>query len=679
MTKKKIVIEAKEDFLERLSSASSINAMAELIWNGVDAGSNIVDVQVVTNAIDGVEEIRIQDYGSGIPYGDVEDLFGNLGESWKKDTGRKYGRALHGKDGEGRFKAFALGHNVTWNTTYSSGNGNQTYQITGESTALIESLSYTDPTPATNTLTGTEVVISNIENSHGSLLGENASKELAKLFAAYLSKYPGINITLNGTTIDPSGYQNHVKEIQLQPITLSNGETAEVTVSIIEWNISTKRAVHLCDGNGVSLHEIEGRFRAPGFDFTAYIKSDHFRELDKGNFLILDDLHPDVETLVSRGKDAIRTHFRKRLAAKQCKIVEKWKKEEVYPFEEKEELTPVEEAERQVFDILGVNLEAYLPKFDEADHNSRKFTFMLMAQALKENPKSVQKIITETLNLKKEAQDDLAALLEKTTFSNIISSASVVANRLNFLTGLENLLFDDETKPKFLERDQLHKILETEAWIFDEEFTLSSSEERLEEVLRKHVGVLGEREDGGTDVDVGDGKRGRIDLQLSRTITPRSGEHDYLVVELKRPTKKIDDGVITQVKKYANAVVNDERFLGVPAKWKFLAVSNEMNEFARNDANQQGKPQGQVWISPNGQVTVWVREWAEVINTARARLQFINASLDYEADRESAREYLHKAHEKFIPEIDKDEESEVTVDVEIAMETPEKEIEATAD
>jgi hypothetical protein len=122
-------------------------------------------------------------------------------------------------------------------------------------------------------------------------------------------------------------------------------------------------------------------------------------------------------------------------------------------------------------------------------------------------------------------------------------------------------------------------------------------------------------------------------------------------VELKRPSKRIDDDVITQVKKYAMAVARDERFHGVPATWRFIAVSNEMNDYAKQDSSQEGRPRGQVWSSPDGKITVWVREWAEVINTARVRLDFINESLDYEANRDSARAYLMRAHAKFIPDI----------------------------
>ena len=154
-------------------------------------------------------------------------------------------------------------------------------------------------------------------------------------------------------------------------------------------------------------------------------------------------------------------------------------------------MSPIEIAERQVFDIIGVNVEDFLPDFENADVNSKKFTFRLLAQAIRNNPESLQTIITEVLNLKKEHQEELAELLTKTDLVSIIKSAKTVTNRLDFLTGLENLLFDKETKADLLERDQLHKILENEAWIFDENFTLSVSEAKLEEVLKIHLAKLG--------------------------------------------------------------------------------------------------------------------------------------------------------------------------------------------
>ena len=60
---------------------------------------------------------------------------------------------------------------------------------------------------------------------------------------------------------------------------------------------------------------------------------------------------------------------------------------------------------------------------------------------------------------------------------------------------------------------------------------------------------------------------------LSKSVEVRPGHKDFLVVELKRPNKKIDNDVIGQIMGYAQAVNNDERFHKSNCKWKFIAVS----------------------------------------------------------------------------------------------------------
>lgn len=656
-----IQVTAKKDFIESLTSARPIAALAELIWNGFDAKSDKVQVFLDLNDMNGLQSVRVRDFGKGIVFSEADKLFGSLGDSWKKAAVRHDGRSLHGKNGKGRFKAFALGSQVEWATTYKSNGKSHSYKIIGKSSAL-DNFDIGNVTEIEADVSGTEVTIHNVISDFRSLKDETAQMSLAKIFAVFLTEYPEASIEYDGNNIDPAAVQSHREEYTLGDIVLSGERKVPVSVVIIEWNIPTERVVHLCDSAGISLHETPAgqQVRAPGFNFTAYIKSDHFRELDKTGLLALADLHDDVQAIVRAAKSKMKEHFRRRLASSHSQIVEKWKKEEIYPYEEKQDIGPVEFAERQVFDILAVSVQSYLPSFEDSDLKQKKFTFFLLAQAIRQNPDSVQFIIGEVLGLKKEAQDDLALLLEKTPLSSIISSAKIVANRLDMLNGLEALLFDKESKKKLLERDQLHKILETEAWLFHEEFSLAGSEQRLEEVLRKHLAVLGPRQDDPNTVEVGEGKTGRIDLMLQKVIQPRTGQYDYLIVELKRPSQKINDEVLTQIKKYAMAVAGDERFCGVPAKWTFVAISNELNSYARKDANQRGRPKGQVYDDPELNITVWVKEWAEVINDARSRLRFVNEQLSYEADRDSAKAYLKRTHAKFIPDFSEEVDSDVS-------------------
>jgi len=647
----KIHVTAKRDFLESLTATRPLAALAELVWNGFDADANQVEVHLDLNDMGGLQTIRVRDYGYGIDYTKVETFFGSLGDSWKKEGGRRNGRALHGKNGKGRFKAFALGDHVEWNTTYRHNGKVYFYKITGKM-GTLDDFEMTDPIEADGKQIGTEVVVYNLTRNFRSLQNDSAPLELAKLFAVYLTENPSLRFNYDGISVDPKSVQNCCGDFSLGAVELGDGRKVDVALSIIEWSIPTDRVLHLCDASGISLHELESgkQIRAPGFHFTGYVKSDHFRELDKSNQLALAEMHPDVLAIVKVAKNKIKEHFRHRLVEDQSKIIDRWKQEQIYPYDDKINLNPVEVAERQVFDILAVNVQSYLPLFDVADVKSRKFTFRLLAQAIRENPESVQKIIAEVLGLKKDEQDDLAELLKQTSLSSIISSARIVANRLDFLNGLENLLFDKESKKKLLERDQLHKILENEAWLFDEEFSLAGSELRLEEVLNQHLDKLGKREDDPDPVEVGEGKTGRVDLMLQKAIQPRTGEYDYLIVELKRPSKKIDGDVLMQIKQYARAVARDERFRDIKIRWKFVAISNDLDDFAKSESRQRDRQRGIVSDDAELNITVWARSWAEVINDARARLRFVNTQLDYEANRESAKAYLKKTHAKFIPD-----------------------------
>ena len=102
---KKIHLTAKKDFIESLTTARPLAALSELIWNGLDAQSDRVNISLTLNRLDGLESIQVRDFGEGIEHSRAEELFGSLGESWKRNASKQRRRALHGKNGKGREKA----------------------------------------------------------------------------------------------------------------------------------------------------------------------------------------------------------------------------------------------------------------------------------------------------------------------------------------------------------------------------------------------------------------------------------------------------------------------------------------------------------------------------------------------------------------------------------------------
>lgn len=649
----KIPINVKRDHIEALiSTKRPIAALIELVWNGLDADATTISIRFDKNTMEGLSAIRVQDNGSGIPYEKANDFFGSLGGSWKSQKHKTpNGRNLHGKSGKGRFKAFALGTLVEWNTTSKQNEKFVDYKIIGTSTDL-ETFEVTDTTPSRNSNTGTEVTISNIDSDFSNLTGEQAPIEIAKYLAVYLSEYPGIIIDYDGTQVDPRAAQERIENVSLQEILLSNGKKISPKLTIIEWKQKEDRILHLCESKGISLHQVPITLKAPGYNFSAYLKTDYFKELDKTGQLDMEELNPDVQALIKAANDEMKRYFRRRSAEDTASLVQTWKEEKIYPYEGAP-LDKVEEAERQVFDVVAINLNDYLQDFNESAPTNKKFTFNLIKQALRSNPESLQRIFEDVLKLPKDQQNDLAELLEKTTLPAIIRSAKIVANRLDFLKGLEQLIFGKESKQKLLERDQLHKILEKETWLFGENFHLTITDSSLDEVLKKHLEKLGERNDPKQGpVLREDGTSGRIDLMLARSI-PQSNpqEQEYLVVELKRPSKKIDTEVLGQIKSYAFAVAQDERFRDTKTRWVFWAVSNEITNDARREARQQGKPEGMVHDDSEQRLTIWAKSWGQIIQEAKARHEYFHQQLEYEADHASARAYLEKTHKKYLPKV----------------------------
>jgi hypothetical protein len=217
MDDKHYKVEVQGDHLERLANARPLQAIAELIWNGLDADATRVDVTV--NSTDfGMESISVRDNGEGIPYASVPELFAHLGGSWKARTARsRRSRILHGKDGKGRFKALALGRVADWTVTFDDDGALRTYTITLIRDNLID-VRVSEPHDATAEHSGVEVRVAELYRDFRSLGDDAAVQELSEIFALYLSDYPGVAISFQGRKLDPSTSIASRTTISLNPI-----------------------------------------------------------------------------------------------------------------------------------------------------------------------------------------------------------------------------------------------------------------------------------------------------------------------------------------------------------------------------------------------------------------------------------------------------------------------------
>jgi hypothetical protein len=661
-----IHVEAQEDHLESLARGSPVAALAELIWNALDADADRVRINVVENDLESPKSIEVIDNGNGIAVDEAEAAFGNLGGSWKRlrRTTAKSSKKMHGRDGKGRFKAFALGHDVVWDTVYVDAKERSLqYVIRGKGTRL-QDFEIGEPQSAPESRAkGTRVLISNPSEPLGVFSSDgSAALQLAELFALYLSNYPRTEIIYRNAKINPAAVQKSHVSIDLPPLRTVDRAIVQSKLDIVEWSFAKKeRRICLCDSEGFTLHEIEAGIR-PGseFNFTAYLRSEFIAQLHMENALALDGLNADLRQLVESARGSLRAHFRQRKAETASELVQQWRDEGVYPFAG-DATGSLERARREVFDICALSVHQQLDSFREAPIKDRGFTLRMLKTALDENPESLKRILTEVLDLSKERQSELAELLQYTTLSSIIEASKLVTDRLQFLVGLQELLFQKDSKQTLRERTQLHRMLEGETWVFGEEYMLTSSDENLNTVLWKHLAKLrpGEkRKKKQRDVLLDDGSQGVIDLLLGREIPAYAKtRREYLVVELKRPSQKIDLDVKSQIESYALAVAADERFDKANTHWTFLAISNEMTDEAARTVRQQGKAFGFFHDEPN--LRIGLTTWSEILGASRARLEAFRTKLEYTATRDQGIALLHNKYAQYLPASMKQEQDEI--------------------
>jgi hypothetical protein len=646
-----VPVAVREDFVARQTRAKPIPALAELIWNSLDGDASNVHVEFERNDLaGGLSKIIVYDDGDGFPRDKASSLFGNLGGSWKRGARvtPRSGRWIHGQEGRGRYKAFALGQSVTWDVCYEEDGKTFAFEISLRSSNLTD-VSITEAVPAPGRTTGVTVIIEDVHRDYQVFESSEGLQELAEIFALYLINYGAVSISIAGNRLDPAAAIESQQLVSLDPI-IDDDESAghPAELQIIEWRNATNRTLYLCSAQGFPLEQVETRFHISGFSFSAYLKSSYVELLHNEERLGLAEMDPALGFSIEEARQAIKEYFKGRAAERAQTVVEEWKEAEVYPYVG-EPTTPVEKAERQVFDIVAVHVQEIAPDLAMSSPKAKALHLRMLRSAIENGPDELQMILREVLDLPVRKQRELAALLQETTLSAIITAAKTVADRLKFISALESIVFDPETKGRLKERSQLHRILAENTWVFGEEYNLWVSDKDLKRVLEKHKALLDPSISIDDPVKVIGKKRGIVDLMFSRvTKRHRANDMEHMVVELKAPKVKIGTDEIVQAKKYAIAVLQDERFHSVKGiKWHFWLISNDYDDYARNEMETGPDPDRRLIMrGPN--VAVGIKTWGELIEENRARLQFFQEHLQHTADESAAIRYLQEKHSQFL-------------------------------
>ncbi|MCH8535453.1 MAG: ATP-binding protein [Flavobacteriaceae bacterium] len=646
---KKIDLGVERDHIESLTKAGGVTAISELIWNSLDADSSVIEIETKRNKLDGIESITIKDNGHGIDYSKAQDVFGRLGGSQKKlSSTSPNGRHYHGKEGKGRYKSLALGDLVLFKSTYRNSDSFKQFTITLDR----NNLSYSDfselkTLPKEKGESGFEVLIQNVNQEYATEAIEIENrKDIEQKFASYWINYPDFTISFNGNRLE---FESLIKHTDSTDFLIKKDDLSyRFDIKVIEWNFDIKKKTYLCNTKGVPFKEVNLGIRST-IPISIFIQSIYIEKLHRENTLDLQEMDELVQVAHDKAKIFAREYVRKRLHQYSGEFIKGLKDKGLYPYTDKAD-NLVEESKRQVFDIVALQVNEYLPDFEDQQDKSKKFTLTLIKEALEKDSNALRKILTEVIELPDDKREELVEILEETSLSSVIDTMTEIKNRLKFLNGLEELIYNKEENKNVLERKHLHKIITNETWIFGDEYTYGVDDVTLKNVLKEYLKHLG-REDFVETVSEKENDQLQIipDVCLWRQF-PQGvpGHKTNLIVELKKPRVDAGPDELSQIKLYASRISKDRRFPKEKTKWKFLLVTKDIKSDIEYELEQTDRRYGHVIASDL--VDVHVLTWGHIINEARTRFEYIKEKLNLNLmDNEKNLDYLKTKYREYLP------------------------------
>src|SRR5690606_21449491 len=173
---------------------------------------------------------------------------------------------LHGRFGQGRLRAFALGTQVTWETTANSTDGKRLKTIVKANASSRNDFDASQPMP-TDAAPGTLFTAAG-RDSLDRLDSERARLRIAATFAPYLIAHSNVSLYYDGTRILPTDNIEH--DTTFDVTWVHDAVVRRASLRIIEWKQGEGRTIHLCDVAGVPVDDLDTG-PAADFVYSAYV------------------------------------------------------------------------------------------------------------------------------------------------------------------------------------------------------------------------------------------------------------------------------------------------------------------------------------------------------------------------------------------------------------------------
>lgn len=655
-----------------------MQAVAEYIWNGFDAGASHVWLEYTANALDHLSAFSIGDNGRGIDFSTIDSTFGNFMDSIKRTSYQKSSSAIKGNRGKGRFSFVAFSNVATWHTTYRDATSHKLldYDLTVRKNSK-DKCHYDHTIISKKKETGTVVTFTGLKGiSAYSLSNEEFLEFLGREFGWFLllNKEKNYHISINGMEVP---YKQLIAETEVRELPVrSEGATAVFRMTFVRWSkmIGDKFYFYFLDGkqNEIAKELTSFNNNAMGFNHSVYIESSYFDSFsanDKEQSLLLFGASKQsapykmlMATLLGLLKEKQRSFVNGEAAEK---LINTYEKNGIIPPYKNNKY---DQARKE--DLLNVVKAIYSiePKlFTGLNKEQQKAHVGLINLLLEtEERDNIIELIGQIVTLTSAERQDLLNILKKTTIGKITRTVNLIEGRFKVIELIRSLVYD--VKKFTSEIHHLQRAIEESFWLFGEQYHLVSANESFSVLEKKYLDFIKELEKGdkkeGRPVPVAKGKKKtdfnrRPDIFLCRKHTiPDGTDHEYfmeenVMVELKRPTVMIGKEQLRQIEDYMEIIRTDDAFNSQKRCWKFLIIGNQIDEYVKGQYTSQKEKGKKFLVKGVDNYEIYALSWDDVFMMFDLRHKFIVDHLDFDKAA-IKRELLEKGIDLYddpVPEI----------------------------
>lgn len=631
--------------------------ISQYIWNGFEAGATEVSVDFDnSNEIGTIFNFSISDNGTGIDYDQLDQNFGFFLDSTKVRS--KNSSLIHGGKGKGRLSFQLFAGKAEWHTTFKDSEGTlKDFTITITKDAK-DNYNPTDPTDSTKASTGTVVEFKMVQNITTHNFEDGSLEHALKLqfgWFLHLNKDKKFKVLINGVEL---GYESIIRESKraIRKFKDENDESYSFTIDYIRWSekIKEKNYYYFLNSNQEEIFKEYTSFNnsaggAHGFYHSVYVTSGFFDKFDTGeseNSSIQTNLlaaqcrsNSAYKVLLAFLKDDLlkkRKEFYKETAHKAWQGFEERKTIPQYRNNEientrKDSLKQVVESLYTIEPAIFVGLKP----------EQEKTMLGLMDIVLDTDEKDdVIKILDSVVNdLTPEQRKEFAETLEKIKLSNVVEVLKLVVARQKVTEGLRRLVFE---LTKFTnERDHIQIAVQSNTWLFGEEFAAVTYDKTFEESLRQYTYILDGKPPSEDLVDKEKNRRMDIFMTRQRLVN----DHIYsnttqleenIIIELKRPNVKLGKIQMRQVEDYRDIIKKNPQFHSQMKVWKFFLVGNNIDDDIKAAYKSSEIRSKRFLVDWQEDFEIYVMTWADIFDMYRIRNDFLLKKLD--VDKEAVQE-----------------------------------------